>query len=297
MPTDTFTQTPPTADYALRSGDTNPAIEATLKDLDGSTVDLSNANDVRILIRRRSDGADIVDSPATIDDAANGEVSKEFPEGFPSNQTGMHFGYFRVHFPNGVSETYPRAGSFYLFVPDTFEDGYIADADIGVLRADDVIADKGEITQVETAELTGGVTNNTLLELINGPGLTIDADGRLAVTGDVDRLTTDEIYGDVTNFSVLDLLQGPGLTIDSNGRLAVTAEIADNIDGLTNPLVEALNADGYDINNAGIIDAQGLRSDLQEITSTSDLSDGEAGFYYVANDDDVIWFDGDTSTN
>lgn len=247
MPTDTFTQTPPTADYALRSGDTNPAIEATLKDLDGSTVDLSNANDVRILIRRRSDGADIVDSPATIDDAANGEISKVFPEGFPSEQTGMHVGYFRVHFPNGVSETYPRAGSFYLFVPDTFEDGYIADADIGVLRAD--------------------------------------------------RVVTDDIYGDVTNFTVLDLLQGPGLTIDSNGRLAVSAEIADSIDGLTNPLVEALDAAGYDINNAGIVDAEGLLSDLQEITSTSDLSDGEAGFYYVANDDEVVWFDGDTSTN
>jgi hypothetical protein len=128
----------------------------------------------------------------------------------------------------------------------------------------------------------------------------LDANGQdINDAGEVssDRATTDEIYGDVTNFTVLDLVQGPGLTIDSNGRLAVTAEVADNISGLSNPLVADIDAAGYDINNAGIFDGQGLRSDLQEVTSTSDLTDGEPGFYYVQNDDDVVWFDGDTSTN
>lgn len=37
--------------------------------------------------------------------------------------------------------------------------------------------------------------------------------------------------------------------------------------------------------------------DIETITDTTDLSDGEIGFYYVDSDDDLIWFDGDTSTN
>jgi len=40
-----------------------------------------------------------------------------------------------------------------------------------------------------------------------------------------------------------------------------------------------------------------IAADLETITSPSDLTDGEPGFYYVSSDDDTIWFDGDTSTN
>ncbi|WP_434531042.1 hypothetical protein ACODNH_05365 [Haloarcula sp. NS06] len=33
------------------------------------------------------------------------------------------------------------------------------------------------------------------------------------------------------------------------------------------------------------------------VASAADLSDGEPGLYYLEDEDSVVWFDGDTSTN
>ncbi|MUV50974.1 hypothetical protein [Haloarcula sp. CBA1122] len=33
------------------------------------------------------------------------------------------------------------------------------------------------------------------------------------------------------------------------------------------------------------------------VASASDLVDGEPGFYHLEDEDSVVWFDGDTSTN
>lgn len=138
---DPYTRQPATADYGLREGDTGPALEATLTDLDGSAVDLSTATEVRLYIRRQADNEDVVNTAITIDDAATGQVSHEFTGGFSTTGAGMHELYFRVEFDSGAIETYPRMGVAYLWVPDTFAQTGTADldpddAEVGVLTAD-----------------------------------------------------------------------------------------------------------------------------------------------------------------
>ena len=143
--TNPFSRQPATADYSIRKGDTGPAIEAQLTNVDGSTVDLTDASEVRLYIRRQADGEDVVNTAIAIDDAADGQVSHEFDNGFSSTGDGMHSLYFEVQFSSGSIESYPRGGVAYLWVPERFSDGDLADldpqnAEVGVLTADDLYA-------------------------------------------------------------------------------------------------------------------------------------------------------------
>ena len=145
--TDRFEQRPATADYVLREGDSGPALDVTLRDLDGSTVDLSDADSVRLLIRRQQTDEDVVNREVSdgIVVAEDGELAIEFDDGFATTGAGMHVFYLRVEFESGAIETYPRGTTAYLWVPKRFGDGDLADldpddAEVGVLTADDVRA-------------------------------------------------------------------------------------------------------------------------------------------------------------
>lgn len=46
-----------------------------------------------------------------------------------------------------------------------------------------------------------------------------------------------------------------------------------------------------------VVGPLGSGFDFETVQSTGDLTDGEPGFYYIGDDDEPIWFDGDTSTN
>ncbi len=163
--TNPFSRQPATADYSIRKGDTGPAIEAQLTNVDGSTVDLTDASEVRLYIRRQADGADVVNTAIAIDDAADGQVSHEFDNGFSSTGDGMHSLYFEVQFSSGSIESYPRGGVAYLWVPERFADGDLADldpqnAEVGVLTADDLrantIAGRGGPLQWSTDQDANG---------------------------------------------------------------------------------------------------------------------------------------------
>ncbi|MDJ1433578.1 hypothetical protein [Halostagnicola sp. A-GB9-2] len=97
-----------------------------------------------------------------------------------------------------------------------------------------------------------------------------------AVIGSLD---VDEIDGGiVTNGPLNGSLHGPGLTID-NGDLAVTIDV-EEIEGLSNPLNEHIDANNYDITSIREVDAQSASvssepenpSDAARLSEINDVS-------------------------
>ncbi|WP_147302031.1 hypothetical protein [Haloferax sp. Atlit-4N] len=176
---DPFAQKPATADYVLREGDSAPTLDATLKDLDGGVVDLTNADEVRLFVKRETDDNTVLNDTVSVTDAAAGEVSYSFSGGFSTTGAGMHLLYFRVAYSDGTDATYPRGSALSLFVPERFS------GDIGTLSLDVVV---DSIGVRETLDMEGNPISNQGVESV--PDATALADGqpgfyRLQDTGDV----------------------------------------------------------------------------------------------------------------
>lgn len=216
-----FEQRKAQADYHLREGDTGPAIEDVLKNLDGSAVDLSDADAVRIGIRNQADGDLVVNTE--VDNFENdGTVTHEFSGGFATTEAGMHEVFWRVEFSSGAVESYPRGGVAYLWVPEDWTDGDTADLDaanasVGILTVEDHIDMGGN--DIQNAGAIGATTTTTERigsgPLFSGSFSGADADARLdsalseVSTGDWLILEPTAGYSDDRTISTDIRISGP----------------------------------------------------------------------------------------
>jgi len=95
------------ATFYLKHGDRAPLIRTTLKNPDDSIYDLTRATTVEIVVRKMGASADLVNTAATIFDAAGGIVQYQFADG----ETDIP-GFYRVEWivDAGLSteETFPN---------------------------------------------------------------------------------------------------------------------------------------------------------------------------------------------
>lgn len=96
-------------DFYIKEGDRLPEIQATLKDADDNSVDLTGA-DVRFIMTNKLTGTKTVDAAATVVDAANGVVKYIWATGDTDvdDTTTPFRGEFEVEFADGRHETFPN---------------------------------------------------------------------------------------------------------------------------------------------------------------------------------------------
>lgn len=100
-------------DFFLKKGDTEPAFERTLEDVDGTEVNLSGAS-VVFLMRKRGETATVVDAAADIDaDPSSGLVSYAWAAG-DTDTPGDYDAEFEVTFDGGGVQTFPNAGYLHI---------------------------------------------------------------------------------------------------------------------------------------------------------------------------------------
>lgn len=101
--------------FYIKQNDTTPSLRATLM-WSGSAVDLTGAS-VGFHMRDAYTGTVIIDSPATIVDAANGVVEYEW---LPADTAvaGLYEGEFEVTFASGEVMTFPNDGHIRIQIVD-----------------------------------------------------------------------------------------------------------------------------------------------------------------------------------
>lgn len=99
-------------DFEIKRGDRLPIFEATLRDADKASVDLTNADTVRLILKRGStiylDKAMTVD-PAQDQDDHKGKVTYVWGDG-DTNTKGQYNGEIEVTFTGGKKQTFPTHG-------------------------------------------------------------------------------------------------------------------------------------------------------------------------------------------
>jgi hypothetical protein len=131
----------------VKAGDERPTLEYTAQrgTVHPQAVDLSNADGVHLYVQNAS-GDLVIDAAASIDDAANGEISYDFAED-DLFDAGRHDFEFVVSWPDGDEETFPKKGYGVIQVDETL-DRTIPASDLGpdnasvdVLTANEVNTD------------------------------------------------------------------------------------------------------------------------------------------------------------
>jgi hypothetical protein len=106
------------SDFSIKSGSTSPPLVVTL--MDGDTPAVLTGATVRIRMRSRLGGALVVDSPATVTDAAAGVVSYQWQAG-DTDEVGEYEIEFEVTFSGGFEQTFPDDGYVTLDIEPTLE--------------------------------------------------------------------------------------------------------------------------------------------------------------------------------
>lgn len=96
-----------TADATVRSGDTAPALVATLKADDGTVVNLTGAT-VTFSMRDQKTGAILVTGACTLTSATGGVVTYTWVTG-NTDVAGVYNADFKVTFSGGAIETFPNS--------------------------------------------------------------------------------------------------------------------------------------------------------------------------------------------
>lgn len=95
--------------FVIKQNDTSPAILATLKEGDGTLIELSGAT-VRFHMRKLGSSTVTVDAAATIYDVDLGQVSYAWQAGDTAS-VGLYEAEFEVTNTDGTVETFPN-GSY-----------------------------------------------------------------------------------------------------------------------------------------------------------------------------------------
>lgn len=93
--------------FYIKQNDTSPAIQATLKDVDGNVVDLSGAT-VRFHMRKQGATTAKVDAAATIVDDIGGVVRYNWTSA-NTDTVGTYQAEFEVTYSDETVETFPNA--------------------------------------------------------------------------------------------------------------------------------------------------------------------------------------------
>lgn len=104
-------------DFSIKRGDTEPAIQAQLQDDQGDAVDLTNADSVAFHMEGDRETTPKVNASASIDDAANGEVSYSW-DSTDTDETGTYEAEFQVTWSDGGTETFPNDGFLEVVIRD-----------------------------------------------------------------------------------------------------------------------------------------------------------------------------------
>lgn len=99
-----------TLQFLMKRGDTAPSLRATLRNPDGTAVDLTGAT-VRFLMRDRISGASRVTASASLVTPASGIVQYDW-QAADTSTAGTCDAEFEVTFASGKIETFPNSGFF-----------------------------------------------------------------------------------------------------------------------------------------------------------------------------------------
>lgn len=102
--------------FYIKQNDTSPAIQATLKDVDGVAVNLAGAT-VRFHMRKQGATTAKVDAAAVIVDDAEGIVRYNWTAA-DTNTVGTYQAEFEVTYTDNTVETFPNAAYLKVKVVD-----------------------------------------------------------------------------------------------------------------------------------------------------------------------------------
>lgn len=94
--------------FYIKEGDTSPELQATLKDAEGSAIDLTGAS-ARFHMRAPGAAAAAVDAAATVVTAASGIVKYTWIAG-DTDVAGRYEAEFEITFGDGSIESFPNRG-------------------------------------------------------------------------------------------------------------------------------------------------------------------------------------------
>jgi Rib/alpha/Esp surface antigen-like repeat protein len=100
----------------IKQNDTNPAIECTLQDSDGTAVNLSGAT-ARFLMRARGGATVKVNAAAAITNAAGGVVQYT-PVAADTDTPGQYEAEIEVTYSDSTRETFPSRGYISIVIQD-----------------------------------------------------------------------------------------------------------------------------------------------------------------------------------
>jgi hypothetical protein len=102
--------------FTIKQGDTSPALVADLKTPDRQPANLVGAT-VRFHMRNKRRSGDIVDQPAAVTDAANGQVRYDWQTG-DTGTAGEFEVEFEATYADGTIETFPNKGYIDVTIPE-----------------------------------------------------------------------------------------------------------------------------------------------------------------------------------
>ena len=94
--------------FYIKQNDTTPAIKATLKDGDGTVINLTDAS-VRFHMRKVGGETSVVDSAATVVSPATSGIVQYSWIGADTVNTGLYSAEFEITYGNGKIETFPNS--------------------------------------------------------------------------------------------------------------------------------------------------------------------------------------------
>lgn len=102
--------------FYIKQGDTSPELQATLKDAEGTAIDLTGAS-ARFHMRLSGATATTVDAAATVVTAASGIVKYSWQAG-DTDTVGRYEGEFEVTYADTSVETFPNTGYIPIRIRD-----------------------------------------------------------------------------------------------------------------------------------------------------------------------------------
>lgn len=103
--------------FNIKQGDTEPSLEAILRDSQRQPRDLSNADSVRFHMKNVSTQDTVVDASAAVINESEGRVVYDWSSG-DTDQEGRHEAEFEVTYNGGDVETFPNSGSIEVYVDE-----------------------------------------------------------------------------------------------------------------------------------------------------------------------------------
>ena len=94
--------------FFIKQNDTNPALKATLKDGDGTVINLTDAS-VRFHMRKIDSTTSVVDAAASVVSPATSGIVQYAWSGSDTASAGMYSAEFEITYGDGKIETFPNS--------------------------------------------------------------------------------------------------------------------------------------------------------------------------------------------